>query len=51
MDWEREKRKDERFANCILIVALVAIALGIVFQPSVYPMIANLADWFEELAW
>lgn len=50
MDWEREKRKDERVASVMLILALAVIAAGIVFQDTVYPAVAAALQWFER-AW
>jgi hypothetical protein len=40
MDWDRERRKDDRFALLILAIAVLLIAAVIVFQPVAYPLIA-----------
>lgn len=49
MDWERERKNDERFAAWMLVVAMVLIAAGIVFQPVVYPAIGAALQWLAKL--
>lgn len=49
MDWDRERRKDDRFALWILAVAVLLIAAAIVFRPVVYPLIGAALQWVGAL--